>query len=329
MNKSFWKNKKVLITGFEGFLGSNLTRALISSGANIFGLDIKVKRRDTILNSDDYRKISLTKGSVTDYQLLRKIIIKNKINVVFHLAAEAIVGKCYGSPLRTFSTNIKGTWNILEVCRVSEDIQSIVIASSDKAYGAHKKLPYTEEAPLQGNHPYDASKSCADIIANTYAHTYNLPVCITRCGNIFGPGDFNFSRLIPDVIISALAERKFRIRSDGKFIRDYVFVDDIVDGYIILAERISKLNLLGEAFNFSNEKPVRVLELVNKIYNLVNKKPNYVILNLSKYEIRYQYLASGKAKRILNWKARHDLKSGLIKTINWYSKNNVDYKSVR
>lgn len=320
MDKKFWTGKNVLITGFEGFLGSNLTKALIPSGAKIFGLDIKIKRRDTILVPDDYKRISVIKGSVVNYRLVEKIIGKNKINVVFHLAAEAIVGKCHNSPLRTFSTNIRGTWNVLEACRDTKYIKVIIIASSDKAYGAHKKLPYTEEAPLQGNHPYDVSKSCADLIANTYVHTYGLPVCVTRCGNIYGPGDFNSSRLIPDAVKCALTGKKLLIRSDGLFTRDYVFVDDIVNGYILLAEKMRKLNLVGEPFNFSCESPLTVVELIKMIFKAAGKPVDYEILNQAKHEIRHQYLSSRKARVKLGWKPRFSSLTGLIKTINAYSK---------
>lgn len=319
MNKRFWKNKKVLITGFEGFLGSNLTKALIRSGAKIFGLDIKVNRKHTILAPKDYRRIKAIKGSVADLKLVKDIINRNKIEVIFHLAAEAIVGECHKRPRKAFSTNIEGTWNILEVCRNSENIQAVVIASSDKAYGSHSKLPYTEKAPLQGKHPYDVSKSCADLLADTYAYTYGLPVAVTRCGNIYGPGDFNFSRLIPEAARCILTGKQLLIRSDGKFTRDYVYVDDITDGYILLAEKLQKLKLRGEAFNFSDENPIGVIELVNKIFGAAGKKPNYKILNQARYEIRDQYLASAKARRVLNWKPLHSLEKGLKKTLGWYS----------
>lgn len=320
MNKYFWKDKSILITGFEGFLGSNLIKAIIPSGAKIFGLDIKVGRKDTILKPSDYKKITVIKGSVVNYKLLRDIVLENKINVVFHLAAEAIVGRCQNNPRRAFSTNIKGTWNVLEACRKSKVVQSIIIASSDKAYGSHKKLPYKEGAPLIGNHPYDVSKSCADLIAYTYFHAYSLPVAVTRCGNIYGPGDFNFSRIIPDAIMCVLNDKEFLIRSNGRFIRDYIFIDDIVAGYLKLGENVKNLSLAGQAFNFSNDKPISVLSLVKYIYQLIGKKPNYKILNQAKYEIRYQYLASSKARKVLHWKPKYNLEKGLNKTIKWYRK---------
>jgi CDP-glucose 4,6-dehydratase len=328
MDKYFWKRKKVLITGFEGFLGSHLTKALLCSGAKIYGLDIKIKRNDTILTATDYKRLTVIKGSVADYKLVEGIIRRNKINIVFHLAAEAIVGKCLNDPLCAFSTNIKGSWSILEACRGSKTIQAIIIASSDKAYGSHQKLPYTEEAPLQGRHPYDVSKSCADLLADTYAHTYKLPVAVTRCGNIYGPGDFNFSRLVPDAVRCALKGKKLLIRSDGKFTRDYVFVEDIVNGYIMLAEKLQKLKLSGEAFNFSDENPLTVVELVRAVAKAANSRPNYKILDKVEYEIKHQYLASAKARKILGWKPRFTFLAGLAKTIAGYqdySKNRGYY----
>lgn len=316
MNKAFWNKKSVLVTGFEGFLGSNLTKGLLQSDALVFGLDIKVRRKETILNKKDYRRISVIKGSVTDFKLVKEIISRHRINVVFHLAAEAIVERSHTDPLKSFSTNIEGTWKVLEACRSGKSLEAVIIASSDKSYGSHEKLPYTEETPLIGRHPYDVSKSCADLIACSYAHTFGLPVAITRCGNIYGPGDFNFSRIVPYTIRCALSGKTVFIRSDGKFTRDYVYVDDIIRGYITLAEKLRKLNLTGEAFNFSGENPITVIGLVNKIFKILGRKAGYKILNKAKYEIKNQYLSSGKARRVLGWRAETTLEDGLRKTID-------------
>jgi len=320
MENRFWKDKQVLITGFEGFLGSNLTKALVSSGAKITGLDIVVRRKSTVLTVNDYKQISVIKGSVTDYPLVKKVIKDHKINVVFHLAAEAIIDKCHFDPLGAFSINIEGTWKLLEASRASNLIQSIVIASSDKAYGSHKNLPYKENASLIGDHPYDVSKSCADLIAYTYAHTYNLPVAVTRCGNIYGPGDFNFSRLIPDAFRCLAKDRTLQVRSDGKFVRDYVYVDDIVAGYLKIAELLKKKKLSGEPFNLSNECPLTVIALLQKIdkLNLCCKRLKYKILDVAKYEIKKQYLSSAKAKRVLGWEPACNLCDGLKRTAEWY-----------
>jgi CDP-glucose 4,6-dehydratase len=322
-NKNFWKNKKVLITGFEGFLGSNLTKALICRGAKVVGLDIKTCRKGTILTSDDYKKMTVVKGSVTNQSLLKNVLTRNKINVVFHLAAEAIVGRSHKNPHLTFSVNINGTWNLLEACRGCKTVKSIVVASSDKAYGSHKKLPYTEQSPLIGNHPYDVSKSCADLIASAYFHTYGLQAAVTRCGNIYGPGDFNFSRIIPDAMQCIKKNKTLLIRSDGRFVRDYVYVDDIVEGYILLAEKLQSQQLAGHAFNFSIENPITVLQLLKQIDRVAVKcgKLEYKILNTAKYEIKKQYLSSAKARKILGWQPRHTLNQGLQKTISWYLDN--------
>jgi len=318
MNQKFWKNKKVLITGYEGFLGSNLTQKLIACGAKVVGLDIKINRKETVLTAADYKKFTVIKGSVVDFNLLKMILNKYQIDTVFHLAAEALVGKSLKAPLETFSTNTEGTWKLLEACRAFKRVETIVVASTDKAYGSHKKLPYKEDAPLSGSHPYDVSKSCADLIAHAYFHTYGLPVAITRCGNIYGPGDFNFSRIVPDGIRCAAGEDTLLIRSDGKFTRDYVYVDDIVDGYIVLAEKLKKLKLGGEAFNFSDENPLTVKALVEAIFKLFGKKPKYKILNTAKYEIKHQYLCSAKARKILGWKPRVTLREGLRRSAAWY-----------
>lgn len=320
MDSNFWQKKKVLITGYEGFLGSNLTKTLLSCGARIWGLDIKTHRKETILSERELSKISVIKGSVENFALVSKIVKENKIGFIFHLAASAIVGDCLENPIRAFSTNIKGTWNILEVCRNNKHIEAVIIASSDKAYGSAKKLPYSEDTPLTGEHPYDVSKSCADLIAYAYYHTYGVPVAVTRCGNIFGPGDFNFSRIVPEAIRCALSGEELIIRSDGKFTRDYVYVDDIVNGYIMLTEQLKKKKLAGEAFNFSDENPMFVIDLVENIYELVGKKPKYKILNEAKYEIKNQYLDSTKARKILGWKPEWTLKEELEETIDWCRK---------
>jgi CDP-glucose 4,6-dehydratase len=300
-------------------LGSHLTKALLDLKVNIYGLDILTHRKKTILLKEDLDKINIIKGSVENFLLLSEIIKRNKIEIVFHLAARPLVSEGLKKPMRTFSTNIKGTWNVLEASRNNALVKAIIVASSDKAYGSLRQLPYKENAPLKGKHPYDVSKSCADLLAYTYYHTYGLPVCVTRCGNVYGPGDFNFSRITPDAIRCALTGKTLLIRSDGKFTRDYVYVDDIINGYILLAEKINNLKLSGEAFNLSDESPITVLELVKKINKLTSRKLKYKILNQAKYEIKNQYLASGKARRILGWKPKYTLEEGLNKTIAWYS----------
>lgn len=321
MKNTFWKNKKVLITGYEGFLGSNLTRTLLGYGANIFGLDIKTNRIDTILSREELKNINAARGNIENLFLVSGIIRDNKIDFIFHLAAQALVEKGVKKPLKTFSTNIKGTWNILEASRRNDSIKGVIVASSDKAYGIHEELPYEENFSLKGSHPYDVSKSCTDLLANTYFNTYGLPVCTTRCGNIIGPGDFNFSRIVPDAIRSALRDKTLLIRSDGKFVRDYIYVEDVAGGYLALAQKMQDLSLSGEAFNFSNESPISVLELVKIIYRLCGKECNYKVLDRVKHEIKDQYLSSKKAQRVLGWKPKYTLEEALKKTIDWYREN--------
>lgn len=320
MPMDFWKDKRVLITGFRGFLGSHLTKSLISRGADITGLDIRTDINTLILGKEDIKKIRIVKGDVADYKLVKKTLDNDKIEIIFHLAAHALVGDCLENPKEAFETNICGTWNILEASRKAgkNRVKAIIVSSSDKAYGDQKELPYREGSPLRGNHPYDVSKSCADLLANAYFHTYNLPVCVTRCGNIFGPGDMNFSRIVPSAIVSAINDKTLPVRSDGRFVRDYVYIDDIVDGYALLAEKLQKLKLGGEAFNLSYENPISVLGLVKMIYRLTDKTPKYRILNKAKYEIRKQYLSSRKARRVLGWRPKYGLHSGMKITVNWY-----------
>jgi CDP-glucose 4,6-dehydratase len=326
----FWKNKKVLITGHEGFLGSWLTKILMGYGAEITGVD-KVKNRPVSILKDERKKIKGIKGDISDFKLVDKIIKEQRPAVIFHLAAEAIVADGHHAPVNTFKSNIEGTWNILEAARDKKFIKAIVAASSDKAYGSHKKLPYNESAPLQGAHPYDVSKSCADLICFTYHNTYNLPVCVTRCGNIYGPGDHNFSRLIPDFIRRSLEGKTFFIRSDGKFVRDYVYVEDIAMAYITLAEKMIEENVSGEAFNFSNEEPLSVLAMIDKIYKVMDisgKKNKLKILNKAKYEIKKQYLCAEKARKILGWKPHTSIEAGILRAVDWYKDNlNVCGKS--
>jgi len=279
INKRFWKDKRVLITGFEGFLGSNLTKALLETDAKIVGLDINTVRKNTIFSRADYGRVASYKGSVVNYRLMREILRKHSINVIFHLAAEAIVSRSQKDPLKAFDSNIAGTWRLLEAARGREDMNAIVVASSDKAYGSHEKLPYRESAPLIADHPYDVSKSCADLIANTYYHTYGLPVAVTRCGNIYGPGDFNFTRLMPDAMRCIFQNRTLKIRSDGKFVRDYVYVDDIVSGYIRIAELLKARGLMGQAYNLSDENPLTVMQVLREINGLSGNSLKYRIMN--------------------------------------------------
>ena len=315
----FWGNRNVFVTGCTGLLGSWLSKALVEKGACVTGLIRDWVPRSILLEEDVVSHMNIVRGEVEDYFTLERTLNEYEIDTVFHLAAQTIVGIANRNPISTFETNIKGTWNLLEACRRNPTVKRVLVASSDKAYGEHKVLPYTEEAPLKGSHPYDVSKSCADLIAFTYYNTYKLPVCVTRCGNFYGGGDLNFNRIVPGTIRSVIFNERPVIRSDGTFIRDYIYILDAVEAYLFLAEKMDDPAIHGEAFNFSNEMQLTVLELTKKILELMDRKDlQPIILNEAKSEIPHQYLSSAKAKRILGWKPKYTLNEGLKETIKWY-----------
>jgi len=318
--KNFWKLRNVFITGCSGFLGYWLVEYLLREGANIIGLVRDFVPRSSFFRLRLDKKVTIIKGTLSDYFLLERTLNEYEIDTVFHLAAQTIVGAAHLNPLSTFETNIRGTWHLLEACRRNHSlVKRIVITSSDKAYGVQEKLPYTETSPLKGTHPYDVSKTCSDLIAYTYFNTYHLPIVITRCGNIYGGGDLNFSRLVPGTIRSVLHNEPVIIRSDGTLKRDFFYVKDVVDAYITLAENIEEKCLTGEAFNFSSGHPISVLEMTHKILKLMDKEDFSVqILNEAKGEIRDQFLSIEKAKRFLNWTPHYCLEDGLRETIEWY-----------
>ncbi|WP_291651061.1 GDP-mannose 4,6-dehydratase [Clostridium sp.] len=318
MVNKFWNNKNVFITGGTGFLGSYLVKKLVNYGANVTILVRDYIPQSNIYRGEEYKKVNVVQGDLEDYLLIERALGEYEIDTVFHLAAQAIVGVANRNPLGTFKSNIEGTWNILEAARKSPLIKQVIVASSDKAYGDQEKLPYDENMPLQGKHPYDVSKSCADLIAQTYYETYKVPVCITRCGNLYGGGDLNFNRIIPQSIQFILNNEAPVIRSDGSFIRDYFYIEDAVDAYINLAEKVVELNLGGQAFNFSNEIQLTVLELVNKILRIMGSDIKPIILNQGSNEIIHQYLSAKKARTILGWSPNYTIDEGLSKTIEWY-----------
>lgn len=318
MVNKFWNNKNVFVTGGTGFLGSYLVKKLVNYGANVTILVRDYIPQSNIYIGEEYKKVNVVHGMLEDYLLIERALGEYEIDTVFHLAAQAIVGVANKNPLGTFKANIEGTWNILEAARKNPLIKQVIVASSDKAYGDQEKLPYDENMPLQGKHPYDVSKSCTDLIAQTYYETYKLPVCITRCGNLYGGGDLNFNRIIPQSIQSILNKEAPIIRSDGSFIRDYFYIEDAVDAYINLAEKIVELNLGGQAFNFSNEIQLTVLELVNKILKIMGSDIKPIILNQGSNEIIHQYLSAKKARTVLGWSPNYTIDKGLSKTIEWY-----------
>ena len=318
-DKNFWKEKNVLVTGADGFIGSWLAKSLIEKGANVVTIvrDIKKKSNIDIMNLRE--GIDLIHGDIVNYDICSRVLNEYNVDSVFHIAAQAIVLSANKSPLPTFESNIKGTWNILEACRLNKGVKRIVVASSDKAYGEQKKLPYKEESPLLGYYPYDASKACTDILARCYFKTYNLTLAVTRNANTYGPADMNFSRIIPDIIKTLINGKQPVIRSDGSPQRDYMFIKDSVNAYLTLAENLHRKEIIGESFNFGTGKPVGVLALLRKVLNLMKKeniKPK--ILGLAKNEIDRQYLSIEKAKRLLNWHPDYTLDQGLKETVDWY-----------
>jgi CDP-glucose 4,6-dehydratase len=316
----YWKNRNVLVTGGTGLLGSHLTGLLVERGANVVVLVRDMVPKSNLIRAGIYDEINVVRGCVEDYFTLERALNEYEVDTVFHLAAQTIVGIANDNPLSTFESNIKGTWCLLEACRRVPAVRKIVIASSDKAYGDQAKLPYNEDTPLQGAHPYDVSKSCADLLARAYYVTYQSPVCVTRCGNFYGPGDLNFNRIVPGTIRAVLNNEAPVIRSDGTYIRDYFYVKDAALAYLHLAEKMEDKSIHGEAFNFSNELQIPVLELVQKILKLMGRtdlKP--VVLNQASREIKHQYLAAGKARQRLGWKPKYNLDDALKETIAWYT----------
>jgi CDP-glucose 4,6-dehydratase len=319
-NVTQWAGRNVFVTGATGLLGSWLTEALADQGANVVCLLRDWVPLSRLVDGGTIQRVTVVHGELEDHALLVRALNEYEIDTVFHLGAQTIVGVAGRSALSTFESNIRGTWNLLEACRTcSRTVERVVIASSDKAYGNHEKLPYTEETPLQGRYPYDVSKSCADLIALSYFHTYRTPVAITRCGNLFGGGDLNFNRLIPGTIRSALWSESPVIRSDGRYVREYFYVKDAVEAYLHLAARLPDTGLVGEAFNFGGGRRIDVLSLVRLILDLTGRQelaPR--ILNQAEHEIPEQYLDCTKARHRLGWVPRHTLEEALRETIAWY-----------
>lgn len=316
---AFWLDRPTLVTGATGLLGGWLVRHLISAGAEVVSLVRDWVPQSELVRAGLLDQIKVGRGDVRDQALLERMLGEYEVDTVIHLAAQAIVGIANRNPVSTFETNIAGTWSMLEACRRSPTVKQIVIASSDKAYGDHEALPYTEDAPLLGRHPYDVSKSCADSIAQTYAATYDLPVAITRCGNFYGGGDLNWNRIVPGTIRSVLRGQRPVIRSDGQSVRDYFYVEDGALANMLLAESLAgQPTLRGQAFNFSIESQVTVVELVERLLALMKSDLKPEIRNEATNEIRHQYLSAEKARRVLGWQPAFSLDEGLRRTIDWY-----------
>jgi CDP-glucose 4,6-dehydratase len=315
----FWQGRSVLVTGATGLLGGWLTPELLRCGADVVALVRDGAPHSILASSGWLGKVRAVYGSLSDFGLLRRTLAEYSVQTVFHLGAQTLVGVAKADPLSTLEANIQGTWTLLEAARQCRTPQ-VLVASSDKAYGESPSLPYREDYPLQGRYPYEVSKSCADLIAQMYAATYRLPVGIVRCGNLFGGGDLNFSRTVPGVIQATERGEPFVIRSDGQYIRDFLYVEDAVHAYLLLAERLAaEESLIGEAFNFSLEVRYTVLHIVEMALRMMGRpelKP--VVQNIARNEIREQYLASDKARQRLGWAPKYGMEEGLRRTIAWY-----------
>ncbi len=317
----FWKNKNAFVTGASGFVGANIARFLVERGANVICLQRDAVKANSLELLNIASRVTVIQGDLEDYLLMQRVLNEYEIEAVFHLAAQAIVGVANRSPLSTFEANIRGTYNLLEACRQTPTVKRIVVASSDKAYGTHEHLPYKEDDPLLALFPYDASKACTDIISRSFAHTYDLPVSVTRFANIYGPADLNLSRIIPGTILSVLQNESPIIRSDGTPKRDFAYVDDVAESYLLLAENIEKAK--GEAFNFGSGEAVQMLDLVNRIIKISSKdlEPDILLKTKIEGEIDEQYLSADKAEEWFGWKPKISLDEGLNRTFDWYRDN--------
>lgn len=319
LNRSFWLDRPTFVTGGTGLVGSWLVKRLVEAGADVVCLVRDWVPQSELVRTGTIERIKAVRGDIRDREILERILGEYEVDTVIHLAAQTIVTIANRNPISTFESNIAGTWNLMEACRRSPRVRQIVVASSDKAYGDQELLPYDETTPLSGQHPYDVSKSAADLIAHTYAVSYDLPVAITRCGNFYGGGDLNWNRIIPGTIRSILRNQRPVIRSDGQYVRDYFYVEDGAAAYMLLAEQLARRpELKGEAFNFSNEIQVTVSQIVEKIITLMGSDLEPEIRNEVNNEIRHQYLSATKARRDLGWVPLFTLDQGLEKTIEWY-----------
>jgi CDP-glucose 4,6-dehydratase len=323
MDTSFWNRRPAFVTGATGFVGAHVVRMLLDRGARVVCLERDAIRTTAFDFFDLRRRVTVVRGDLADFALLERVLNEYEIEAVFHLAAQALVGVANRSPLSTFETNVRGTYLLLEACRVTRAVGRVVVASSDKAYGTHDALPYAEDYPLLGLFPYDASKVCTDVIARSYAHTYQLPVAVTRFANVYGPGDLNLSRIIPGAIVSVLRGEAPVIRSDGTPIREFVYVDDVARGYLLLAERIDEAR--GEAFNFGTGEQVQMLDLARRVIRLAGKEgqlePRVMLARKIEGEIDAQYLSAEKVESRFGWRAEVSLDEGLRRTIEWYKEH--------
>lgn len=318
-NGAFWHDRPVFVTGATGLVGGWLVQRLLARRADVVCLVRDWIPRSRLLEDRALQHVKVVRGDVRDQELMERSLGEYEIDTVIHLAAQTTVGVANANPVSTLDSNIRGTWSVLEACRRSPRVKQVVVASSDKAYGSQETLPYTEAAPLHGLHPYDCSKSCADLIAQMYAESFGLNVAVTRCGNFYGGGDLNWNRIVPGTIRSVLKGERPIIRSDGSFVRDYFYVEDGAAAYMLLAERMaSATDLRGQAFNFSNEIQVTVLQLVDAILQRMGSRLRPEVRNEASNEIRLQFLSAAKARETLQWAPLFTLEEGLDRTISWY-----------
>ena len=314
----FWRERPVAVTGATGFLGTHLVDALVELGASVVVL-VRDDLPRTSPASAWLERVTVVRGAVEDHDVVSRFLGDYDVRTVFHLAAQSQVGAAVRLPRLTFEANVRGTWVLLDAARLCTSVEQVVVASSDKAYGAHAELPYREEMPLLGANPYDASKACADILAQSYHASFGLPVCTTRCGNLFGPGDLNWQRLVPGTVRSLLRDEPPLIRSDGTLVRDYLFVGDAVDGYLALVERMAgEPSLHGLPFNLSAEEPLSVFALVERLQSCAGTALEPHVLGTATHELQAQYLSAERARSLLGWEARTPLDDALRATIDWY-----------
>ena len=315
----FWVDRPTFVTGATGLLGGWLVHRLLAERADVTCLVRDWVPNCELVRTDLLDRVKVVRGDIGDAALLERSLAEYEVKTVFHLAAQTIVPIANRHPAETFEVNVKGSWVVLDACRRCTTVEQVVVASSDKAYGNHGEQPYDEDMPLRGQHPYDVSKSCADLIAQSYALTFGVPVVVARCGNLFGGGDLNWNRIVPGTIRAILRQQRPVIRSDGQHVRDYFYVEDAVSAYMSLAEKLAADSTLeGEAFNFSAEQPLTVLELVQQIATLMDYSEAPIVLNEAGHEIRYQALSAAKARTKLKWHPQYDLRQGLERTIDWY-----------
>ncbi len=320
MPASFWQDRPVFVTGAFGLVGSSTVEKLLKNGASVVVLQRDMVPESELVRSQSAGRCTVIAGDIVDQALLERVLGEYEIKTVLHLAAQAIVGVANRNPVSTFESNVRGTWNLLEACRRSPLVQEIVVASSDKAYGEQPVLPYTEDMPLLAKHPYDVSKACTDMIAQSYAETFKLHVTVSRCGNFYGPGDLNWNRIVPGTIRSILRKERPVIRSDGSFLRDYFYVEDGADAYLALAEKMhGNESLRGQVFNFSNEEPLTVLQIAERVLTLMGSDLTLDVRNEASNEILKQHLSAAKARKVLGWKPQYSLDEGLKQTIAWYT----------